>query len=462
MRGKVLQYAIIPANRNMGEPMDIKDLIIDDRRRGIFKVHRSTMTSMELFRLERERIFNRCWIYLGHESEVENPGDYRRRTVAGRPLFFVRDKDGRARVFLNSCPHRGALICRHDAGNARVLQCFYHAWSFNTNGELIGLPGEDAYGPYFDRSEMGLKQPPRVESYRGFLFVSFNPHVEDLVTYLAGARDYLDLIVDQTEEGMRVVPGSNRYSTKANWKLLAENSLDGYHLVPTHQTYVDYIASLGTDDSGDTLDARPPGAARSLGNGHCVSENIARNGRPIAHWHPLFGEDAIEPIARVRQELVEKHGEERAYLMADTSRNLLIYPNLIINDVVAITIRYFEPLAPDEMDVTAWHLVPREEADTVLATRLDSYLTFFGPGGFATPDDVEALESCQAGFRASELEWSDISRGMLKPTPGTSDELQMRGFWRQWRANMQGLSKTDVQDGQPAKMEAAASFVADD
>ena len=271
------------------------------------------------------------------------------------------------------------------------------------------------------------------------------------VTYLAGARDYLDLIVDQSEEGMRVVPGSNRYNTKANWKLLGENSLDGYHLVPTHQTYVDYIASLGTDDSGDSMAARPPGRARSLGNGHCVSENIARNGRPIAHWHPLFGEDAREPMARVRQRLVEKYGEERAYRMADTSRNLLIYPNLIINDVVAITIRYFEPVAPDDMDVTAWHIVPREESDTVLETRLDSYLTFLGPGGFATPDDVEALESCQAGFRASELEWSDISRGMLNPAPGTSDELQMRGFWRQWHANMQGISKTDIQDAQPAE-----------
>ena len=442
--------------------MDIKDLIIDDRRRGIFKVHRSTMTSMELFRLERERVFNRCWIYLGHESEVENPGDYRRRTVAGRPLFFVRGADGEIRVFLNSCPHRGALICRHDTGNAQVLQCFYHAWSFNISGELIGLPGEDAYGPNFDRSELSLKEPPRVESYRGFYFVSFNPHVEDLVTYLAGARDYLDMIVDQSEEGMRVVPGSNRYTMKANWKLLAENSLDGYHLVPTHKTYVDYIASLGTDDSGDTLAARPPGVARALGNGHCVSENVARQGRPIAHWHPLFGEDAIEPIARARRQLVEKYGEERAYLMANVSRNLLIYPNLIINDSMAITIRYFEPLAPDEMDVTASHLVPRDEADTVLATRLDSFLTFLGPGGFATPDDVEALESCQDGFRATEMEWSDISRGMLKPTPGTSDELQMRGFWRQWHANMQGLADTDVQDGRPADTEAAASFVADD
>ena len=187
----------------------------------------------------------------------------------------------------------------------------------------------------------------------------------------------------------------------------------------------------------------------------------------IARWHPLFGEDAREPIERARRRLVEKYGEERAYRMADTSRNLLIYPNLIINDIMAITIRYFDPLAPDEMEVTAWHLVPREEADTIirggdgapatyaakpqalLATRLDSFLTFLGPGGFATPDDVEALESCQAGFRATGVEWSDISRGMLNPTPGTSDELQMRGFWRQWHAHMQGLSDVDVQDGQP-------------
>ncbi len=144
---------------------------------------------------------------------------------------------------------------------------------------------------------------------------------------------------------------------------------------------------------------------------------------------------------------MQKYGEERASQMADISRNLLIYPNLIINDFVAITIRYFEPLAPDGMDVTAWHLVPRQESDALLGIRLDSFLTFLGPGGFATPDDVEVLESCQAGFRATEMEWSDISRGMLKPSPGTSDELQMRGFWRQWHAHMQGLSKANVQDG---------------
>ncbi len=437
--------------------MDIQDLIIDDRKRGVFRVHRSCMTSSDLFQRERELIFDRCWIYLGHESEVERPGDYRRRTVAGRPLFFVRGKDGQIRVFFNSCPHRGATICRRDSGNAEVLRCFYHAWTFDTRGELIGVPRREAYGPDFDPSELGLKKPPRVDNYRGFYFVSFNAQGEDLVTYLAGARDYLDLVVDQAEEGMRVIPGSNKYAMKANWKLLAENSLDGYHLIPTHRTYVDYMTGLGTDDSGDTLAARPPGAGRALGNGHCVSENIARNGRPIARWHPIFGEEARERIARVRERLVQTYGEDRAYRMADTSRNLLVYPNLLIMDFVAISIRYIEPLSPDRMEVTAWHLVPREESGAVLATRLDSYLTFLGPGGFATPDDVEALESCQAGFRATEAEWSDISRGMLTPCPGTADELQMRGFWRQWHANMQGLDTTDVQDGPPATSQAAAA-----
>ena len=91
----------------MCEAMEIKDLITDDRERGIFRVHRSSMTSTDLFHRERELIFNRCWIYLGHESEVEKPGDYRRRTVAGRPLFFARGKDGEVRVFLNTCSHRG-------------------------------------------------------------------------------------------------------------------------------------------------------------------------------------------------------------------------------------------------------------------------------------------------------------------------------------------------------------------
>jgi hypothetical protein len=70
--------------------------------------------------------------------------------------------------------------------------------------------------------------------------------------------------------------------------------------------------------------------------------------------------------------------------------------------------------------------------------RLDNFLTFLGPGGFATPDDVEMLETCQRGFLNREVAWSDISRGMKSEHPAITDELQMRAFWRRWNHLMTG------------------------
>ena len=279
---------------------DPKNLLIDNPHEGVFRVRRSAMTSVEVLQMEQERIFNKCWLYLCHESEVENPGDYRRRNVAGRPLFFIRGSDGKLRVFLNTCTHRGAQICRHDQGHADVLQCFYHAWSFSNQGDLVGVPDEAAYADSFNRAEMGLKSPPRVESYRGFIFVSFNPQVEDLMTYLAGAREYLDLIVDQAEKGMRIIRGSNRYSIKANWKLLVENSLDGYHVRPTHKTYFEYVNGLGINTGGvQTAFSRPArlssatvmqwrsttgsGAGPSLVGARCLAKRTRRKSPRFAH-----------------------------------------------------------------------------------------------------------------------------------------------------------------------------------
>jgi Ring hydroxylating alpha subunit (catalytic domain) len=117
--------------------------------------------------------------------------------------------------------------------------------------------------------------------------------------------------------------------------------------------------------------------------------------------------------------------------MCDTNRNMLIYPNLVINDIMAITVRTFMPTSPTRMEFTAWELAPRDELPQLRQRRLDSFLTFLGPGGFATPDDIEALESCQQGFHSGGVEWNDISRGMARETQA-NDEEQMRAFWRQW------------------------------
>ena len=410
--------------------MKISELVYDRPDLGKFRVHRSSMTSPDLYELERQRIFDKCWLYLGHESEVPNPGDYVRRVVAERALFFARNRDGELVVFHNTCPHRGALICRTDHGNAQVFQCFYHAWSFNTSGELIGMPDIDGYGPDFDRAEMSLRSP-RFDSYKGFIFVCFDQATEPLVEYLAGAAEYLDLVADQSPSGMRVIPGSNRYTIKANWKLLAENSIDAYHALPTHQTYFDYLANE-TGGNLASISGRK-GFGRALGNGHGVMENDAVYGRPIAMWHPYFGEEARPEIQRIKDDLIARHGQEKALRMCEKSRNMVIFPNLVINDIMAVTIRAFQPTGPDGMDVMAWEMAPADETGNLMRRRLDSFLTFLGPGGFATPDDVEALEACQQGFRSGGVEWSDLSRGFHR-NPRGDDELQMRSFWRRWQS----------------------------
>ena len=98
--------------------MELADLIVEREEEGYFAYHRSALTSEALHRAEIEHIFSRCWLYLGHESEIPEPGDFARRTVGTRPLFFVRSRTtGGVRVFANSCIHRGATICRRDRGD---------------------------------------------------------------------------------------------------------------------------------------------------------------------------------------------------------------------------------------------------------------------------------------------------------------------------------------------------------
>ena len=403
----------------------------DDRDQRRFRVNREAMTSEQVYCEEIEKIFGRCWLYVGHESEIPNPGDYVRRPVAGRPLFMVRGaKSRQVNVFHNSCTHRGAVVCRTDKGTSKVFQCFYHAWTFDSEGTLVGVPGVDAYSDDFDKGTLGLARVARVASYRGFVFCSFDPEIVELIDYLAGAREYLDLVVDAMDGELQIVPGTNAYGMQANWKLLVENSIDGYHAMSTHDTYFKYLVSLGTD-----LSVGVNGVTKALGNGHAVLEYLAPWGRPVAKWEPLFGEEAREEIAGIRARLVEKHGEERAGRMCDVNRNMLIYPNLVINDIMAITVRTFMPTSPTSMEITAWEAAPKDELPELRQRRLDSFLTFLGPGGFATPDDIEALESCQQGFASGGVEWNDISRGMNRD-PQATDEEQMRAFWRRWAEQM--------------------------
>ena len=335
--------------------METEKLIMDDPSRGLFRVHRSTMVSDEILDLEQTHIFDSSWVYLGHESEIPKNGDFIRRRVANRPMFFVRGNDGKPRAFLNTCRHRGAMVCRQEQGSATVFQCFYHGWSYDNHGNLIGVPDEEAYSPAFEKSEFGLLQPPLMDEYRGFYFVCFDQEAQSLNSYLGDTKIFIDMVVDQKEGGVRVLPGPVRYSIRANWKLLVENSIDGYHVPTTHHSYTEYLKGQGVTMS----DPEGRSWAMQLGHGHGAFSGRERSSGQYGGIVEHFTEDVKVGLEKLKSQQIQRYGKDREN-WAPGRINFLVYPNLVF--VGKTTIRTIWPVSPGLMEVTGWAIVPKEES----------------------------------------------------------------------------------------------------
>jgi p-cumate 2,3-dioxygenase subunit alpha len=417
--------------QNITEPY-----VVEDNERHTFMVNRRAFVDPHVLQQEKEAIFDKCWLYLGHESEIQNIGDFLTRAVGGRELIFVRGKDGVARSFFNTCPHRGAMVCREKQGKEKMFRCFYHAWTFDLEGKLIQRPEADRYSAAAQEGMHNLVQVAKLEQYRGLYFVNFDPNAVDLVTYLAGAIEYIDLTIDHSEVAMEIVGGMQEYGFQANWKLLAENSFDAYHGLPTHATYFDYVLAAG-GQLGESLTVTSE--PKDLGNGHAVIEYGAPWGRPIAKPVAAWGNEGAAECAAILERLEERFGKERANRIANNNFNMVIFPNFVINNIMAITFRTFFPEAPDQQNVKAWTIAPVDESASMRKRRLYNFLEFLGPGGFATPDDCEALKLCQKGYtNLTNVGWNDISKGMGQDPIISGDEEQMRIFWREWDRRISG------------------------
>jgi p-cumate 2,3-dioxygenase alpha subunit len=410
--------------------------VIDNRAESLFQVDREVFTSQEIFERERELIFADAWLYVGHESELPKKNDFRTRDVGGRSVIFNRDRHGDVRVLLNTCLHRGASVCRHSKGNQKIFTCFYHGWAYRNSGELVNVPaGEDYAAP--PANVYGGLHSPRLENYRGFYFVNFSAEAPDLRTWLGTSAYLFDLASDQAEDGIEILEGSHNYTLNANWKLLVENSVDGYHAKSVHHTYFEMMMELGQTPpmlgEGTVNGVPPAGIGTEFGNGNATLM-YPGNGLPLAN------EQVARSLAELRGKAVARHGEEYATAVFNLARNSIYFPNFVLIDLnFGLIIRTIMPLGPDRTHVTSWQVAPKGLDQESLQYRIDNALTFWGPAGLATPDDVEALEQAQRGFTARrEVPLSDISKGMGKARPAANDELQMRAWWRQWDRVMTG------------------------
>src|SRR6185312_11890197 len=162
--------------------------VVSQVRRGMIPAH--VYADPEIFALERDRLFSRSWVYLAHESEIPEPGDYVVRRIVDDPFVVTRDEHGEVRALLNHCRHKGMQICRAEAGNASHFRCPYHGWTYRNDGALIGVPVQKAaYRDALDKSKLGL-HAIRVDSHDGLLFGTLSPDVPPLAEWLGDVRWY--------------------------------------------------------------------------------------------------------------------------------------------------------------------------------------------------------------------------------------------------------------------------------
>ncbi len=400
-------------------------LVEKDAAKGNFRCKREMFTDKDLFELEMKYIFEGNWIYLAHESQLPNVNDYYTTKIGRQPVFITKNKDGQLNAFINSCAHRGATLTRFKRGNKGTFTCPFHGWTFNNSGKLLKIkdPVDTGYPEGFNcNGSHDLKKIAHFGSYRGFLFGSLNPDSQPLEDFLGESKNIIDMIADQSPDGLEVLRGASTYVYEGNWKLQAENGADGYHVTATHWNYAATQAQRKQKDCGDDIRAMSAGGWAKKGGGSYSFEN-----GHLLLW-TRWDNPEDRPLAEIRPELTEKFGEARAAWMINNSRNLCLYPNVFLMDQFSSQIRVFRPLAVDRTEVTIYCIAPKGETPEARAHRIRQYEDFFNASGMATPDDLEEFRACQEGFNGSYLEWNDMSRGATHWIKGPDAEADTIGL----------------------------------
>jgi len=404
-------------------------------------VRREIYRDPAVFTLEMERIFKRTWVYMAHESELPASGDYLTLRVGTEPVVLVRGEDDTLRALVNRCRHRGAVVCERAAGNAKSFRCQYHGWTYRNDGQLVGVPFPERQAADV-RERLGLVALPRVESYRGLIFASFNPGVPPLAEHLGpGATGYIDRFLDQCL-GLPLVAHrqAHRIAMEANWKLQLENGMDGYHAGFTHRSFFDVMQRrLGT--SVRYASSLPTATSRAFRNGHCAIDPETTSRKPLMNRVATLPE-AAERLARLREEVGDDKYEDFLGGLTGAGINVGISPNL---QLIGIHIRRIDPVSVNRTVVSVRPLLADGAPEQVNWLRLRYHELFYGPAGFGQPDDFEMFERVEAALDDTHDGWFRFERGYGAEQAGdegdttlgnVSDETPQRGQYRQWAALM--------------------------
>lgn len=414
----------------------------------------------DIYERERERIFGRAWLFVGHTAMIPRPGDYVTNFMGDDPVILCRDKDGAAHVLLNRCRHRGNKVCLYDKGNTKSFRCSYHGWTYATSGELAAVPLlAEAYDSDFLRAEWGLVAVPRLAEYRGLIFASWDPDIQPLEEYLGELRWYLDRLALDDPDGLELLPGRHRYVIPGNWKLLAENfGGDMYHFASTHAS----LNALVRRGQADRVAVTRSGTEGTRYGVEFTGERQAPHGLLVLGIGEEYVDADLQQAQRVSPaavEWVKERYRRRQASWADRSARPYdfhtgtIWPNLSLNGFApALRGRSFlqwHPRGPESTEVWQWCFVEKS-APPEVKERMSFTLTLRqAAAGMVAPDDIDnfqrmhdALHSGQArkvGFNY-ELGKALDERSLIPELPGRIcaeiSESYHRAFYRYWHAVM--------------------------
>lgn len=318
-----------------------------------------SFTDPELYARELERVFGRAWLCVGHTSQLGHHGDFVTARMGQDPIIVCRGRDDALHVFLNSCPHKGALVCREDRGHTKSFICPYHARTFDTSGKLLGIAGAkltDLADP-----EADLLAVPRVDVLAGLVFACFDPHAAPLVEALGPMATLLPALLAQAGAAPVVLDGAHRARVAANWKFaMAEPIGDGAHLAAW----------------AHAPEALDHGFVAALAGGHGLVARPERLGPPAEGPAP-----ALAPGVYVAT----------------------VFPNLIVvASPGAVSLRVVQPLGPATTELYSLGLVSSSLPPEALGAARARVARQTSPSGPHEQRTLAAWESSHAGLAGAQ------------------------------------------------------------
>lgn len=403
----------------------------EDRRwseEGYSRVPYWLYTDQDIYDREQRLIFQGpFWSYVALSAELAEPGDFKRTFIGDRSVVIVRDQDGEIRGFENRCAHRGVQFCRTHRGKAKDFMCPYHQWTYDLQGNLIGVPfrrGVKRQGGMpadFDPKNHGLRKLRTAERH-GVVFASFDPAVPPLETYLGEAMlGYFDRVFDGRK--LKVL-GYQRQRTPANWKLMFENIKDPYHASLLHVFLVTFGLFRADNESSVEMDASGRHAVLVSRKGEQKKTEDLSDMKSFREALQLNDARLLDPV--------------REFPGTATVVMQTLWPNLIVQQQSnTLAMRQLVTRGPNAFDLI-WTYFAYADDEEAMVTRRLRQANLMGPAGYVSLDDSEVMEFSQVGIAQAPQASGVVEMGGhdTEDTPHMVTESAIRAFYKYYREIM--------------------------